>query len=102
MDKRFRIYITGNVQRVGFRNQACECAQKLNINGRALYIDNAILIEAEGEIDRLLDFVAWCRVGPETCVIESFEIAEMPLTNTKGFEKVHGVVTSRKLSDLIA
>lgn len=102
MNGRFQIYITGNVQRCGFRNKAFEMAQRLNISGFTMYIDHAIKIEAEGETDRLLDFVAWCRVGPESCAIDSFEITEMTPLNTKGFELIHGIVSSRKLTDLFA
>ncbi len=102
MYKRYQIYITGNVQRVGFRNKAFKMAQRLNISGSTMYIDHAIKIEAEGEMDRLLDFVAWCRVGPESCTIDSFEITEIPPLFTKGFELIHGIVSSRKLTDLFA
>lgn len=102
MNRRFQIYITGNVQRCGFRNLALEKAQKLNISGKAMYIDHAIMIDAEGDSGRLPEFIEWCRVGPELCTIDSVEITEMPPLFTKGFELVHGIVSSRKLTDLFA
>lgn len=60
MTKRYQIYITGNVQRVGFRSHAHKYANKLNISGMAMYIDHAIMIDAEGEPDKLSDFIEWC------------------------------------------
>ncbi|MBK6963975.1 MAG: acylphosphatase [Bacteroidales bacterium] len=99
MYKRYQIYITGNVQRVGFRSKAYENALKLNISGMAMYIDHAIMIEAEGDAGNLSDFIDWCRIGPELCTIESIEVTEQPPRFSDGFDLVHGVVSSKKLSD---
>jgi acylphosphatase len=100
MIRRYQIYITGNVQRVGFRSKAQEYAHKLNITGMAMYIDHAIMIEAEGDADNLSDFIDWCHKGPESCTIDSVEVTEQPLRFSGGFDLVHGVVSSKKLTDL--
>ncbi len=100
MRKRYRIYITGNVQRVGFRNQAFEKACAMSITGKAMYIDHALLIEAEGELGKLMDFLSWCKLGPESCRIENIEIIELPLEHSLEFSVVHGIISSEKLTDL--
>ena len=102
MRKRYQIYITGNVQRVGFRNQAFEIANATGISGKAMYIDHAVMIEAVGETDKLPDFISWCRRGPELCTIESFELTEMPLEHSTEFIVVHGIVSSEKLTDIFS
>ncbi|HRW69647.1 acylphosphatase [Lentimicrobium sp.] len=94
MEKRFQIYISGNVQRVGFRHQASQQAKLYNIKGKAMYIDSGLLIEAEGDSEQLGFFVDWCRTGPGGCSIESFEVREMPPFHYSGFEIIHGVISS--------
>lgn len=102
MRQRVQLYITGNVQRVGFRHQAAEMAIAFDINGRAMYMDDGLLIEAEGEADQVTHFVNWCRKGPENCMISSFSIKEMPLIHYPEFEIIHGVVSSESVVDFIA
>lgn len=102
MKKRYRIYITGNVQRVGFRNQASDEAVKSGISGKAMYIDHAVVIEAEGGMDVLPGFISWCRKGPESCLIESVEVTEMPLEYDTDFSVVHGIVSSARLTDIFS
>ncbi|HAH57094.1 MAG: acylphosphatase [Lentimicrobium sp.] len=99
MKKRIQIYITGNVQRIGFRVQAAENAVKFNIFGKAMYIDDGILIDAEGEPEPLNQFLAWCRKGPENCTIDTFAIHEMQPINYSCFEIIHGVVSSESIID---
>ncbi|GAB1405467.1 hypothetical protein MASR1M74_26480 [Lentimicrobium sp.] len=99
MKKRLQIYITGNVQRIGFRAQAAGYAVKLDICGKAMYIDDGILVDAEGEPSHLEEFVQWCRKGPENCTISTFTIHEMPVFNYSSFEIVHGVVSSASVVD---
>lgn len=100
MYKRYQIHITGNVQHVGFRRKAHEMAHKLNISGLVMYIDHAIMIEAEGDAENLSDFMDWCRKGPESGSVGSIEVTEQPPRHSKGFNLVHGVVSSKKLTEL--
>lgn len=99
MKKRLQIFITGNVQRVGFRMQSAENAAKYKICGKALYIDNGILIEAEGEANSLEQFVDWCRRGPENCTINTFNVHEMQPIHYKTFDIIHGVMSSESMID---
>lgn len=102
MKKRYRIIIKGNVQRVGFRHQAGELANKLGIVGKAVYINHDILIEAEGNEKELDLFLGWCRKGPEGCCIEDFELTDLPLLNQEVFEIVHGVMFSKEFQAIEA
>lgn len=82
---RFRLMITGNVHRMGFRHLALEYARSHGLTGLTGYIGNTIFIEAEGHKNPLNLFVEWCRKGPEGCVIENFEITEMEPLNSEEF-----------------
>ena len=99
MKKRLQIFITGNVQRVGFRMQSAEKAAKYKVCGKALYIDNGILIEAEGEAQPLEQFVNWCRKGPENCTINTFNVHEMQPIHYTSFDIIHGVLSSESMID---
>jgi acylphosphatase len=99
MEKRIRIFATGNVQRVGFRQKASEFADKLGIRGKALYLGQGLLIEAEGDEPALDSFISWSRTGPEGSRIESFTIIELPLLHYEGFKIVHGVISAESVSE---
>ena len=82
---RFRLMITGNVHRMGFRHLALQNARTHGLSGLTGYIDNTIFIEAEGPENMLNLFVDWCREGPKGCIIEKFEIMEMEPLNSEEF-----------------
>lgn len=82
---RFRLMISGNVHRIGFRHLALEFARLLDLSGLTGYDGDTIFIEAEGPEKPLNLFVEWCRKGPEGCTIEKFEITEMEPLNSKEF-----------------
>lgn len=82
---RYRLTISGNVHRIGFRHQSIEYARSLGLSGWAGYDSNLIFIEAEGSEDPLNLFVEWCKKGPEGCTVQSFEITEMEPLNSKEF-----------------
>lgn len=90
-----RFYITikgGNVQRCGFRKVAVDLAQKMSLTGKATYVNHHLIIEAEGDEQSLLNFVGWCQQGPQGCMVDSLEYTEIPVTGSKNFEIIHGVV----------
>jgi acylphosphatase len=66
MIKHVDITIIGKVQRVGFRYSALEQAMDMGIFGFVRNQDpDAVYIEAEGEVEKLKDFLRWCHRGPE-------------------------------------
>lgn len=65
MIKHCLIKVLGQVQGVSFRYHAKQKADELGLTG---YVrnnsDGSVGIEAEGEADKLEQFIAWCRQGP--------------------------------------
>jgi acylphosphatase len=99
MRKRCQIYITGNVQRVGFRHHAFVKAQALEISGKAIYIDQGLFIEAEAFENRLAEFIEWCHTGPDLCRIESITVRDLEPAFLTGFEIMPGIVSGGKELD---
>lgn len=97
--KRYIITIAGNVQRVGFRNYSSKEAKRLGLAGKAVYIDQDIMIEVEGLNDSLTQFIQWCHKGPEGCKIDGFDIKELPILGYASFEAVPGLIWCKKGSN---
>lgn len=65
MMKRVRLTVTGRVHGVSYRARALEQARMLGLAGYVRNLpDGTVDILAEGEAERLEEFVAWCRKGP--------------------------------------
>jgi acylphosphatase len=61
----YKIYVTGDVQGVGFRWRTMNEARDRGITGFVQNMaDGSVYIEAEGERDLLDYFVVWCKNGP--------------------------------------
>lgn len=72
--KNIRIKIHGKVQGVLFRASAKRKAQELELSGFARNEpDGTVLIEVEGEEDKLKQFVVWCWQGPEVAKVEKVD-----------------------------
>lgn len=99
MRKRCQIFITGNVQRVGFRHHAFRIAQTLGIVGKAIYVNQGLFIEAEAEEDNLVKFINWCHAGPDLCHITHIKIEYLEPAYLTSFEIKPGVVSSDKELD---
>lgn len=85
--KHLNIFITGKVQRVGFRFYAMQAAYRFNVAGFVRNeIDRTIYIEAEGKDDQLNMFMQWCENGPPGSIIEDVKIEDGELRNFTGFE----------------
>lgn len=68
------VKIYGRVQGVGFRFEAKEIAQKLNLVGLARNEkDGSVYIEAYGPKENLLEFLRWCSLGPTFAKIEDIK-----------------------------
>lgn len=87
--KHLNIHIYGLVQGIFFRASAKEQADKLGINGFAKNMpDGSVYIEAEGEKEKLDEFVNWCRKGPMMAKVDKIEIIEASVKKFKGFEAI--------------
>lgn len=68
------IKIYGRVQGVGFRYEAQEIAQKLNLVGFARNEkDGSVYVEAYGPQENLLEFLKWCRIGPTFAKVKNIK-----------------------------
>lgn len=75
MIKNCTIRINGYVYRVGFRTYAIMEAYKRGLKGevRTTHRDQ-VQIEAEGEEEKLKEFIEWCKFGPPGCKVESIDL----------------------------
>jgi|SRR3989304_6298633 len=85
--KHLTVRIFGDVQGVGFRFWAKQCADELGIKGFARNEkDGSVCVEAEGESSALEEFVARCRKGPPFACVERVSTEEGALRGYEGFE----------------
>lgn len=80
MKKHLNISIYGKVQGVFFRATAKKEAEKLGIKILAENKpDGSVYIEAEGEEEKLDEFIKWCRIGPSLAEVQKILVSENPL-----------------------
>jgi acylphosphatase len=72
---KFRLQIFGKVQGVFYRQSAQEMAKSLSLNGWVKNLpDASVLLEAEGEKEKLEMFLAWCKQGPSRAKVDSVRV----------------------------
>ena len=77
------IRISGKVQGVFFRASAQQEAERLGIKGYTRNEpDGSVYIEAEGQDERLQQFIAWCWKGPTRARVDQVTVSE---GNVKGY-----------------
>lgn len=86
MVRHMQMVISGRVENTGFRLYALWGANQMRINGTVSQNQGEIIIEAEGEEADLEQFIQWCRTGPTSCRIESFEIIEKNVSAYQDFK----------------
>lgn len=75
--RRIRIYVSGSVQGVFFRDSTREKAQKLGVKGWVKNLaDGRVEIMVEGEKEKVKELVEWSRKGPLIARVEDIEIKE--------------------------
>ncbi len=73
------IVVYGDVQGVGFRYFVQRAANRLGITGNVQNCpDSTVEIVAEGELDRLADFVREVQRGPRLARVDRLEIEDIP------------------------
>ena len=82
---RYKLLITGNVHRIGFRHHVLAYARLCGVSGFTGYAGSAVFIEAEGLPEQLTPFIEWCKQGPDGCIISKFDIFEIPPVNSESF-----------------
>lgn len=87
MEKRVHLFVSGHVQRVGYRAHAVQKATKLGLSGWVRNCsDGRVELVVEGESSAVDTFVAWCRRGPPRAQVEAMEVEESsPIGEAHGF-----------------
>ncbi|MCD4747404.1 MAG: acylphosphatase [Bacteroidales bacterium] len=89
MKKLLNILISGDLRDAGIRFHTMQAAYKYGVRGTVRYIeDYSIFIIAEGEEDKLNNFVNWCKRGPLGVRVDKVEIEEGEIKNYKKFDMV--------------
>lgn len=84
---RYKINVKGKVQGVFYRSSTQAKAKELGLNGWVQNEeDGSVLIEAEGEEQKLQRLVEWCRQGPGAAIVNDVEYAEIEPRGINGFE----------------
>jgi acylphosphatase len=74
MDFRVRLRIRGRVQGVFYRKTAEDQANALGLSGWVRNMsDGSVEAFAVGPKEKLLTYIAWCRVGPTHACVDSVE-----------------------------
>jgi acylphosphatase len=75
LTSRVRLKIEGRVQGVFYRHTAVEQARVLGLTGWiANESDGSVLIEAQGERNRLESLIIWCWKGPPSARVDHVEV----------------------------
>lgn len=83
---RVHVWVSGQVQGVGFRFAACDVASRLGVSGWVRNLsDRRVEAVFEGPASQVAQAVAWCRRGPPGALVTGVEThAEQP-TGESGF-----------------
>jgi len=74
----FRIKVSGKVQGVFFRASTKEKAIELGISGWVRNEpDGSVLIEAEGNETKMIEFRRWCTIGSPAARVEGIKVEEI-------------------------
>ena len=81
------IKISGKVQGVFFRASTKDAAEQMGIKGFVRNEnDGSVYIEAEGEDEKLKQFVAWCHQGPAHAHVVKVDLQEGVVQGFTKFE----------------
>ncbi|MBL6449750.1 acylphosphatase [Fulvivirga sp. 29W222] len=84
----FNIRVVGKVQGVFYRANTRKKAYELGLTG---YVrnepDGSVYIEVEGNLNKLNEFVSWCKTGPDRAKVDEVQVKPTgPLKNFTKFE----------------
>lgn len=87
MRSQFEISVTGRVQGVGFRAASRRQARYLRLAGWVENLpDGSVRIVVNGEKEKCMEFIAWCREGSAYSWVEGVNIREMKPERLGPFE----------------
>jgi acylphosphatase len=84
--KRVHVYISGQVQGVGFRWFCREEALRRRLTGFVRNLpDGRVEAAFEGDLSAVDRMVEWCRAGPDFARVSEVEVTEEPPAGNTGF-----------------
>ena len=90
MKKSIRLYVSGIVQGIFFRNFVKENAERYNVKGFVRNLDDGrVEIFLEGNIDDVNKMIEVCKTGPKHSQIKSVEEKEERFQDFKTFKVLH-------------
>ncbi len=73
---RAHIYVSGRVQGVYYRKNARRSALSFGLTGWVRNLpDRRVEAVAEGERNRVEDFLGWCREGPSMAIVRALDVS---------------------------
>lgn len=85
--KRAHVYISGQVQGVGYRMTTTQKAQQAGVNGWVKNLpDGRVEAVFEGEADAVQKMVQWCHEGPVSATVADVEVLTESPEGLTGFE----------------
>ncbi|MGB9677683.1 MAG: carbamoyltransferase HypF, partial [Candidatus Ratteibacteria bacterium] len=97
--KRYRILIKGKVQGVGFRPTVFRYANEFYLSGFVCNTENGVLIEVEGDEEKINDFIKKIKNSPpERAEIKKIDIKKIELKNDSQFKIIESI--KEKKSDV--
>jgi acylphosphatase len=80
------VYVSGRVQRVGYRAATCDTAFLLKLNGWVRNLrDGRVEAVFEGSPDQVEEIIRWCHKGPPTAKVEDVAVSYRPPEHLKEF-----------------
>jgi acylphosphatase len=90
MKKSVRLYISGIVQGIFFRNFVKENAERYNVKGFVRNLeDGRIEVFLEGNVDDVNKMIEICKTGPKHSQIKNVEEKEERFQDFKTFKVLH-------------
>lgn len=84
---RIHVFVSGRVQRVGYRYHTIQEATRLNLAGWVKNLpDGRVEAVFEGEKAVVEQMIQWCHKGPEAASPTHVEVHSEPPQGLKGFE----------------
>ncbi len=90
MKKSIRLYITGIVQGLFFRNFVKENAERHNVKGFVRNLeDGRVEVFLEGDIDNVKKMIDLCKQGPKHSQIKNVEEKDENFQDLRDFKVLH-------------
>jgi len=83
---RCRVVVSGRVQGVFYRDSCRAMAQRLGVRGSVRnQADGTVEVVAEGQRDKVDEFLNWCREGPPRAQVTGMTITDEPPQAARDF-----------------